>query len=95
MVVDPRQQHRVAADVVALLVIGEAAAHHHVDRLAEVDVRVALGEGAQRDGGEVVGPHIPQSSSDRPAHGRANCVDNDCFRHGFSSLARSSARSTD
>ena len=88
VVVEASQQHRVAADVVALLVVGKATAHHHVVRLAEVDVRVALDQRAQRDRGEVVSTEVAQRPFDRPADGRADCVDNDCFRHG-SSLARS------
>ena len=45
VVVDPGQQRGVAADVVALLAVAEAAAHHDVvDGLGEVDVGVALHE---------------------------------------------------
>ena len=87
VMVDAREQLRVAADVVTLLPVGEPAAHHDVVRLAEVDPRVALDEGAQRDRGEVVGPDVPQ----RPLHGapdgRPDGVDDDRFGHGSSSVA--------
>jgi hypothetical protein len=55
-------QRRVAAHVVALLVVWEAAAHHHVVRLPEVDLRVALDERAQRDRCEIVGTEVAERS---------------------------------
>ena len=86
MMVDPRQQHRVAGDVVALLVVGEATTHHHVVRLFEIDLRVALHQSAQRNRGEVVGANVPERPLDRPSDGRPDCIDNDRFRHGSSSV---------
>ena len=82
--VETGKQRCVAGYVVALLVIGEATAHHHVGGLAEVDFRVALDERAQRDRGEIVRAFVPQCSSDRLADRRADCIDNDCLRHGSS-----------
>ncbi len=79
--VDPGQQLRVAADVVALLQVGEAAAHHDVVRLAEIHPRVALHERAQRNRGEVVRPNVPQRPLDRPADRRADRINNNRFRH--------------
>jgi hypothetical protein len=67
VVVVPGQQHGVAPDVVALLVVGEATPHHHVVRLAEVDFGVALDQGAQRDRGEVVGSDVAQRPPNGPA----------------------------
>ena len=55
VVVDAGDQRRVAADVVGLLADGGRGAHHHVVGLGEVDAGVALDEGAQRSGGELVG----------------------------------------
>jgi hypothetical protein len=54
VVVVSGQEHRVAADVVALLVVREPTAHHHVVGLPEVDLGVAVDERAQRDRCEVV-----------------------------------------
>jgi hypothetical protein len=88
VVVDPGQQRRVAGDVEALLVVGEATAHHDVVRLAEIDFRVSRDQRAQRYRGEVVSTEVAQRPLDRAPDGRADCVDNDCFRHE-SSLARS------
>ena len=52
--VDARQQPGVAADVVALLARLEAAAHHQVVGLGEVDLGVAVDERLERHRGEVV-----------------------------------------
>ena len=82
--VDARQQLRVAADVVALLMVGEAAAHHDVVCLAEIDPRVALHQCAQRNRGEIVGPNVPQRPLDRPPDRRPDRVDDDRFRHDSS-----------
>jgi hypothetical protein len=54
VVVDAREQHGVATDVVGLLADRRRGTHHHVVRLGEVDVGVALLERLERDGGELV-----------------------------------------
>jgi hypothetical protein len=82
MMVDAGEQLRVAADVVALLMVGEAAAHHDVVRLGEIDPRVTLNQCAQRNRGEVVGPDVLQRPLDRAPDGRPDgVVDDDRFRH--------------
>jgi hypothetical protein len=84
VVVDPGQQLGVAADVVALLAGLEAAAHHEIVGLAEVDLRVALHERPQRHGGQVVRADVLERSLDRAPDRGAHGVDDDGFRHGFS-----------
>jgi hypothetical protein len=86
VVVDAGQQRRVAADVVAGLAELEAAAHHQVVGLAEVDLGVAFHQGAQRDGGEVVGPHVLERALGGAANGRPHGVDDDGFGHRVSLL---------
>ena len=82
--IDPGQQRGVAADVVALLAGLEAAAHHDVVDLAEVDARVALDERLERDRGQVVRADVLQRSLDRAPDRGADGVDDDGFRHGVS-----------
>ena len=53
VMVDAGEHLGVAGDVCNPARRGEIAAHQDVGRLAEVDPRVALDEGAQRNGGEV------------------------------------------
>ncbi len=90
VVVDARQQRRVAADVVARLALGEAAAHHHVDdRAASLELRVALDQRLQRHRRQVVGADRFQRPLDRPPDGRADGIDDHCFGHlGLSLLGR-------
>jgi hypothetical protein len=79
--VDAREQLRVAADVHALLAGLEAAAHHDVVRLSEVDLGVAVDQRLQRHGGEVVRADVLEGPLDRAPDRRADGVDDDGFRH--------------
>jgi hypothetical protein len=81
VVVEPGQQRCVAADVVARLAHLEAAAHHHVVGLGEVDARVALDQRPQGHGGEVVGADVLQRPLGRAPDRRADGVDDHGFRH--------------
>ena len=81
VVVDAREQPGDAPDVVALLALAEAAAHHDVDDRARVELGVALDQLAQRDRGEVVRADALQRSLPRSSDGGANGVDDHCFRH--------------
>ena len=83
MVVDAGDQLRVAPDVVALLALGEPAAHHDVVRLREIDSRVALHQSTQRNRGEIVGADISQRPLDGTPDRRADGVNDDRFRHGI------------
>ena len=85
VMVDARQQRGVAADVGALLARLEAAAHHDVVGLGEVDPGVAVDERLQRHGGEVVRADVLEGSLDRAPDRRADGVDDDGFRHAGSS----------
>ncbi len=82
--VDARQQLGIAADVVALLAGLEAAAHHQVVGLREVDPGVALHERLERDRGEVVRADVLERALDRAPDRGAHGIDDDGFRHGFS-----------
>ena len=90
VMVDARQQLRVAADVVALLAQREAAAHEDVRGLREVDLGVALDQRLERDGGEVVGADVLQRALAGTPDRRADRVDDDGVGHWSSPLVRAS-----
>jgi hypothetical protein len=86
VMVDPREQLGVAPDVHPLLAGLEAAAHHDVVRLREVDLGVAVHERLERHRGEVVRADVLEGSLDRAPDRRADGVDDHGFRHLGSSL---------
>ena len=92
VVVDAREQAGVATHVVALLALAEPAAHHDVVGLGEVDVRVALHQRPERDGGQIVRADVAERPLDRPPDGGANGVDDHGFRHGCGLLGRAGWR---
>jgi len=86
--VDARQQGCAAADVVPLLTRLEAASHVDVVDGGEVDAGVALLQGLQRNGGQVVGADVLERSLNGTADGGADGVDDDGFGHGVGLLDR-------
>src|SRR6202022_4564407 len=89
VVVDARQQQREAPDVVALLALAVAAAHHHVADRGLLELRVALDQRAQRYRRQIVGAHgLQRALGGAPDRG-ADGVDDYCFGHLGNLLDRS------
>ena len=80
--VQAREQGGVAGHVVARLAHAERTPVEDVDDLGEVDVGVALDQGLDRRGGEVVGADVLQRALDGTSDRRPDGVDDDGFGHG-------------
>ena len=85
VMIDPRQQHGVAADVVALLPLREPAAHQHVVGLAELHARVAIDQRPQRNRREIISSDVAQRPLHRTPDRRPDRVNNHRFGHSSSS----------
>ena len=85
VMVDASEQPCDAPDVVALLALAEAAAHHDVRDRALLDLGVALDDRAQGDRREVVRADGAERSLDCTAYGRADCIDDHYLGHSASS----------
>ena len=69
------------ADVEALQALRKAdAAIDLFDQLG-IDLRVALEQGVQHEGAHLVRAQLGKGALEGAADGRANGVDDDCFRH--------------
>ena len=82
----PGEQRDAAGEVHALALLREAAADHHVDDLAAVELGHLLQRRVDREGGEVVGPGVDERALARAPDRRARGGDDHCFRQRRSLL---------
>ena len=82
--VDAREQACDAPDVVALLPLAKAAAHHDVPDRLLLERGVALEQRLQRDRSQIVGANALQRALGGAPDGRADCIDDHCFWHQIS-----------
>ena len=79
------QQNGHACDVAVVLTSLVGASNNAVIQGVPVDAGVARGQGADRVGGEIVGPHIAQGAGITADRGTGEVADV-CFGHGRVSL---------
>ena len=77
----PGEQRRAAREVHPLPLLRKAAADHHVDDLAAVELGHLLQRGVDRERDEVVGTRVDERALARAADRRARRGDDDGLRH--------------
>ena len=77
----PGQERHAAAEVHALLRLGEAAADDHVDDLLARQLRHLVERGPDRERGEIVRTDVDERALGRAADRRARSGDDDGFAH--------------
>ena len=81
-----REQGGDARHVAAGLGFGHGAAEDDVFDVFLGNLGMAREQGADGGGGEVVGARVAEGAAVGLSDGRANAIDDDCFRHSGSSL---------